>query len=111
MQVQTASESGLVPESTFTKLSGLAVGSEVIVIAMPEYSEHEKFGVQASILTQNLGTVQTNNAKTIGSLRSDNPKSLGGIIAANLEKDIATKLFVREEEANTGRKQKFLSVY
>ena len=108
---ETASESGIVPESIFTKLSGLAVGTEVLVTSMPEFTEHPEFGTQASIETANLGTVQTNNAKTVGSLRSDNPKSLGGVIAAAIEKGNGRKLFVREEKANTGRMQKVLSIY
>ena len=111
MQSQTASEQGFVPESIFTKLSGLAVGTELEIVAMPEFSEHEEYGVQASIQTANYGTVQTNNRKTVGSLKSETENSLGDIIAKSLENGKALTVFVREEKANTGRMQKILSVY
>lgn len=110
MQSQTAQEQGFVEGSIFNKLSSLAVGTELHVQSMPEYTEHEEYGVQASIETQ-IGTVQTNNRKTIGSLKSDNPKSLGGLIAASLKNGKALKVFVREEKANTGRTQKVISPF
>lgn len=110
MQAQTAQKSGFVEGSIFTKLSSLPVGASFNIEAMPEYTEHDEYGTQASIQT-NIGTVQTNNRKTIGSLKSTTPKSLGDLIARSLEKNLALTVFVREEEANTGRKQKVISPF
>lgn len=108
---QTASEQGLAPESIFTKLARLAVGTELQLASLPEFTTHEEYGKQATIDLVNGKKLQISNARTVGSLESTTKDSLGDMLKSSIENDIPLIVFVREEKANTGRLQKFLSIY